>query len=216
MPTALAAEIIHTPPPPSTRIEEGFFTAAGKRDHEVSGEKSRTPLPDRAGIESGFGSRFNAAGHVTGFSVRYFRSEIGEPRKKISWKLIGAALVLCLAITGGFYWRQHHPPLVAKSTTRQSIAVLGFKNDTGNKQDDWISSILTTQLPSELAAGEKVRIVSEEDVNRAKQDLSLTEANTLASDTLTRIKKRLNADRVVLGSFSNVDNRDPSHFVRAR
>ena len=130
----------------------------------------------------------------------------GEPRKKISWKLIRAALVLCLAITGGFYWRQHHPPTVAKSTTRQSIAVLGFKNDTGNKQDDWISSILTTQLPSELAAGEKVRIVSEEDVNRAKQDLSLTEANTLASDTLTRIKKRLNADRVVLGSFSNVDN----------
>src|SRR5260221_10181219 len=68
-----------------------------------------------------------------------------ESRKKIPWKLAAAVLVLCLAIAGGLYWRQHHPRTAVKSSTRQSVAVLGFKNDTGNRQDDWISSILTSQ-----------------------------------------------------------------------
>ena len=128
-----------------------------------------------------------------------------EPRKKIPWKLAAAILFLCAAIAGGYYWRQHHPPAVVKSLTRQSVAVLGFKNETANTKDDWISSILTTQLPIELAAGEKIRIISDEDVNRAKQDLSLTNSGSLARDTLTRINRRLNSDLIVVGSYTNLD-----------
>src|SRR5262249_6930381 len=120
-----------------------------------------------------------------------------KPQRKIAWKIGIAVLALCLAVVGGLYWPRH-PSVAVRMSARQSIAVLGFKNETANKKDDWISSILTTQLPIELAAGEKVRIISDEDVDRAKKDLALTNSGSLARDTLTRINRRLNADLIVV------------------
>jgi tetratricopeptide (TPR) repeat protein/TolB-like protein len=84
---------------------------------------------------------------------------------------------------------------------RRSVAVLGFKNVSGRPEAAWISPALSEMLTTELAAGEKLRTISGENVSRAKADLSLSDTDSLANDTLQRVWKNLGSDLVVLGSY---------------
>jgi tetratricopeptide (TPR) repeat protein len=89
----------------------------------------------------------------------------------------------------------------ANSASRPSIAVLNFKNLSGQPDKTWLAAALPEMLTTELAAGEKLRTVSGEDVARTKIDLALPDADSYAPRTLARIRKNLNADYVVLGSY---------------
>jgi hypothetical protein len=59
-------------------------------------------------------------------------------------------------------------------TFRSSIAVLGFKNLSTHQHDDWLSTAISQMLSTELASGDKARIIPEEIVARAKLDLGWT------------------------------------------
>lgn len=87
---------------------------------------------------------------------------------------------------------------------RPSVAILGFKNLSGRPDTAWISTALSEMLTTELAAGEKLRAVPGETVARAKNDLSLPDAESLAPDTLARIHKNLGSDFVILGSYFDI------------
>ena len=56
-------------------------------------------------------------------------------------------------------------------------------------------------LNTELAAGEKLRTIPGEDVTHTKNDLSLSDADSLGRDSLARLRKNLGSDYVVLGSY---------------
>jgi eukaryotic-like serine/threonine-protein kinase len=61
-------------------------------------------------------------------------------------------------------------------------------------------------LATELSAGEKLRTVPVETVARTKVDLSLPDTDSLAADTLARLRKNLGSDLVVLGSYLDLGN----------
>ena len=63
---------------------------------------------------------------------------------------------------------------------RRSVAVLGFRNLPGRAEDKWLSSAFSEMLSTELAAGGTLRLVSGEDVARAKAELPLADEDTLA------------------------------------
>jgi len=84
---------------------------------------------------------------------------------------------------------------------RPSVAVFGFKNISGHPDEAWLSTGLSEMLTTELGAGEQLRTVAAENVARAKMDLSLSDVDTLAGDTLARVRKNLGADFVLLGSY---------------
>jgi eukaryotic-like serine/threonine-protein kinase len=90
---------------------------------------------------------------------------------------------------------------VEPSNRRTAVAVLGFKNLSGRDDEAWISTALTEMLDAQLSAGQKLRVVSSEDVARMKIDLSLPAADSYGRDTLQRIRTHLGADIVVLGSY---------------
>jgi eukaryotic-like serine/threonine-protein kinase len=89
----------------------------------------------------------------------------------------------------------------AGSQARPTVAVLGFKNLSNRSDTAWLSTAFSEMLSTELATGEKLRTVPGETVARAKLDLSLSEVDSLAPDTLARVRKDLGADFVVLGSY---------------
>jgi TolB-like protein len=89
----------------------------------------------------------------------------------------------------------------AQVKVRRAVAVLGFKNLSGRSDEAWLSTALSEMLTTELAAGEKLRTIPGENVARMKIDLSLTDADSYAPDTLARIRKHLGSDYVVLGSY---------------
>jgi eukaryotic-like serine/threonine-protein kinase len=84
---------------------------------------------------------------------------------------------------------------------RRSVAVLGFKNVSERQDEAWLSTALAEMLTTELAAGEQLRAIPGENVARMKINLSLPEADSFGQDTLERIRKNLNADEIVLGSY---------------
>lgn len=126
---------------------------------------------------------------------------------RVVW--FGLAIIV---LAGGFVayrsWSQRHrwtgsaPPAPLTVPARRSIAVLGFRNLPGRPEDAWLSTALAEMLNTELAAGEKLRLVPGEDVARAKQELPLADADSLSKDTLTRLRRSLGTDAVVLGSYT--------------
>jgi serine/threonine protein kinase/tetratricopeptide (TPR) repeat protein len=114
------------------------------------------------------------------------------------------ALVFVLAAAVFVVQKLHHP--VPQGTTasvpaRPSIAVLPFHNLSGRSDTEWVSTALPEMLTAELAAGERLRTFPGENVTRASTDLGLTGKQTLAPDTLSRLRKYLGSDYVVLGSY---------------
>ncbi len=85
---------------------------------------------------------------------------------------------------------------------RQSVAVLGFQNLSGDAKEGWLSTALSDWLVTELTAGEQVRTIPAESVARMKTELSLTDMGTLSPDRLKRIRKNLGTDFVVVGSYA--------------
>jgi DNA-binding winged helix-turn-helix (wHTH) protein/tetratricopeptide (TPR) repeat protein len=129
--------------------------------------------------------------------------------------LVIAAAILAVAgtwVTGTHLWKKAHAgisPTQAETSAaeksavhRRSIAVLGFRNLTGRPEEAWLSTALAEMLSTELVAGEKLRLVSGEDIARTKLDLPLADADSLSRDTLLRLRKNLDSDLVVLGSYT--------------
>jgi eukaryotic-like serine/threonine-protein kinase len=114
------------------------------------------------------------------------------------------ATVLALALFVGYRGVQHRRSVapVAVTTARRSVAVLGFRDLSGRPEDAWLSTALSEMLNTELAAGEKLRLVPGEDVARTKLDLRLPDAESLSKDTLARVHNSLGTDVVVLGSYT--------------
>ena len=128
-------------------------------------------------------------------------------------RLIAVLALATISVAGFYTWRTfHRTPLPTNPTTmstvgapapaRRSVAVLGFRNLSGRPEEGWISTALAEMLSTELEAGEKLRLVSGEDVARSKLDLPLADADSLSRDTLARLHKDLNSDLIVLGSYT--------------
>ena len=115
-----------------------------------------------------------------------------------------AVLVTCVA--GLFYLRIYHPVVFGGSAAelgpRRSVAVLGFRNLSGNTQDAWLSTALSDWLMTELSAGDQLRTIPAESVARMKIELALPDVDTLGRDSLVRIRKNLGTDYVVAGSYA--------------
>lgn len=97
--------------------------------------------------------------------------------------------------------RAQPSPVVPSGPPRLSVAVIGFTNASGNTRDVWLSTAFTEMLATELAVGEHLRMVPEEDVARAKLELSITDRDSYSGNTLTNIRKDIGCDYVVAGSY---------------
>jgi DNA-binding winged helix-turn-helix (wHTH) protein/tetratricopeptide (TPR) repeat protein len=128
-------------------------------------------------------------------------------------RLIGVLAVVAVAVAGVYAWKQFRrvppplqPPAISSTgvhlPARRSVAVLGFRNLSGRPEEGWLSTALAEMLSTELEAGEKLRLVSGEDIARTKLDLPLADADSLSGSTLARLHKDLNSDLIVLGSYT--------------
>ena len=123
--------------------------------------------------------------------------------------------MLLAAGVGGYFYRAER--LTKSETTamdptgmhstmkpRPSVAVMGFRNLSGEPDETWISTALSEMLNTELASGARLRMVPGEDISRAKLDLSLPDTEALARESLARVRAGIGADYVVLGSYAAI------------
>ena len=96
------------------------------------------------------------------------------------------------------------PPL----QMRKSVAVLGFQNLSHHADEAWLATALSEMLCTELAAGEKLRLVSGEDVANLRIAAPWPAADTLDRVTSSRLGDALNSDVLVLGSYMLIGSTD--------
>jgi|HubBroStandDraft_4_1064222.scaffolds.fasta_scaffold01714_2 DNA-binding winged helix-turn-helix (wHTH) protein/tetratricopeptide (TPR) repeat protein len=135
------------------------------------------------------------------------------PRNRAVVTLVAVLAVAATSVVGYYGWTRFHRiqprtnPAASSSSgsppaARRSIAVLGFRNLSGRPDEGWLSTALSEMLSTELEAGEKLRLVSGEDIARTKRDLPLADADSLSRETLARLHKDLDSDFIVLGSYT--------------
>ena len=93
---------------------------------------------------------------------------------------------------------------------RPTLAVMGFRNLSGDHDQDWLGTALAEMLTTELSTGSRVRIVSGEDVARVRQSLGLpggSSIDDLNEESLAQIHRVLGADLVVVGSYLSLGDR---------
>jgi DNA-binding winged helix-turn-helix (wHTH) protein/tetratricopeptide (TPR) repeat protein len=145
------------------------------------------------------------------------RTSITTQEEQSAWQqrtvMLAAALtLLTLGVVVGYSLHRARrqeksataSPLASVVKSRRAVAVLGFRDLSGRPEDAWLSTALAEMLNTELAAGEKLRLIPGEDVARAKLDLLVPDAETLSGDTLRRLRKSLGTDLVVLGSYASL------------
>jgi tetratricopeptide (TPR) repeat protein/DNA-binding winged helix-turn-helix (wHTH) protein len=127
------------------------------------------------------------------------------------WGAIALLLVLFAGAGGYVYRAQRSRPQAQEAEAvgpssaikpRPSVAVMGFRNLSRSPEKAWLSTALAEMLNTELAAGERLRMVPGEQISRAKLDLSLADTEALAKDSLARVRTDVGADYVVLGSYT--------------
>src|SRR3954447_17396863 len=125
---------------------------------------------------------------------------------------IAIACLVTLGAAGYFYQTRHRvigdegasAKVRAPNTIRMrpSVAVMGFRNLSPGSEDVWLATALSEMLNTELSAGERLRLIPGEQITRGMMDLSLADTEALGKETLSRVRSRMGADYVVLGSYT--------------
>jgi eukaryotic-like serine/threonine-protein kinase len=130
--------------------------------------------------------------------------------RRTLWLALGAILTLLVLLLGiyALYSRWQsvrggtgESPGSSSAPPRPSVAVLDLRSLNPQEQTAWLSTALPEMLISELAAGEQLRAIPEENIARLRLSFSGVNRDSLAPDTLRRIRDAFGADFVVLGSY---------------
>lgn len=150
--------------------------------------------------------RFRTAGEVV---EALGRRRVVESRRRRNrrWRVAlttGGALVGLIVLGVGIRFGGRHPGIPRSEPAvphRRSVAILSFNNASSSASDAWLSTALPEMLATELAAGEKLRIVPGEVVARLSPDLPAN-LELLDGETLARIRSTIGADIVVTGTYA--------------
>jgi len=124
------------------------------------------------------------------------------------WALAGAAIVLVI-LTGWFVrGRFASSPSSATSTSQASatpavsLAILPFRNQSGDATLDWLGSSVAETLSTDVGQSSHLRVVSSERVGEIFRDLRLSSDAPFDSATIQRLADFSNADNLAWGSYA--------------
>ncbi len=202
----LIDDILNSNPPPASRVNPDVPAALESVLHKALAHRPE--------------DRYQSARELRGDLERLSTSQLPHAAANQGIHRVAAVALLTLVIAGaaiGWYvTRGHRPPAYSATSggaanagalrpvsvnPRRSVAVFAIKNASGRPDAAWLSTALSEMLTTELAAGERIRTVPGETVSRAKVDLSLSDSDTFAQDTLRRIRDAIGTDAVVSGSY---------------
>jgi eukaryotic-like serine/threonine-protein kinase len=190
---------VGAPPPPGAAAAAGLPLAAGSQSG--SGSPSAGASPSSAELPPDVAVAAPALAAPAAHASR---------RRRL---VTGALLALILASFAVAYyrfaeWRARRSEAERRSglasaevIPRRAVAVFGFKDLSGAADTAWLSPALAEMLSTELGAGGALRIVAGEDVARVRLELGLGQPESLARDTLARVRTLLGSDALVVGSY---------------
>lgn len=195
-------------------VEEGALARCVSELRSALGDDARSPKYIQTVAGHGYRLIIEPKAVVRGTN-REEPPEDGAPFGKPRWPWIALTVVLLLGLGVAIVLprlnkvdRSRQQESLGESVIgRQAgpvVAVLGFRNLSGDEASDWLATAMPELLSNELAISDEVRVVPTQSVSRLTRDLAIPEGETLALETLRQVKSALGVDFVVLGSFLRV------------
>ena len=142
----------------------------------------------------------NRAGATLGFQPAI------EPwGRTIHWPMLtGIATVLVLAIAAYVFRGPlfSHSAKKAASGPAMSLAILPFRNASGDPSMDWLGPSLADMLSTDVGQSAHLRTVSEDRLHQVLSDLRVAPNASLEPTTLHRVAEFSSADTLVSGQYA--------------
>jgi tetratricopeptide (TPR) repeat protein/predicted Ser/Thr protein kinase/TolB-like protein len=145
-----------------------------------------------------------------GHTMRAIRPTTTKGRNWVRYAAIGGAAVIAIALVAWGLTALRSGPAEDEQAAAVaavppedivSLAVVPFRNATGNPELAWLETGLADMLRTEIGQSPSLRIASPDRVHQILRDLRITPGATLEEVTLRRIAEFANADTVVWGQF---------------
>ena len=117
------------------------------------------------------------------------------------WIMAGAAVVALATAGLVLHERFVSHGEQAASAPAVSLAILPFRNASGNPGLDWLGSSVAETLSTDVGQSSHLRIVSAERVSQILRDLRISSDTSLDSATVQRLAEFSNADNIVWGRY---------------
>jgi serine/threonine protein kinase/tetratricopeptide (TPR) repeat protein len=119
-----------------------------------------------------------------------------------------AALVLLLVVTLAYFLTRPKNPSApetkqeVQTVKARSLAILPFRNTSGDAKDDWIGSTVADMLSTDIGQSAHLHAVPTDRLHQVLSDLRVGPETTVDPDTLRRVAQFSNADVVVSGQYA--------------
>jgi eukaryotic-like serine/threonine-protein kinase len=119
---------------------------------------------------------------------------------------IGAAAAAVLVIAAGVALRGRVPILRPASSAApanvKSLAIVSFRNASGDTSLDWLGPSLADMLSTDVGQSASLRTVSPDRLHQVLTDLQIAPSTTIDPTMVAKIAEFSNADTVVWGQFA--------------
>jgi eukaryotic-like serine/threonine-protein kinase len=123
--------------------------------------------------------------------------------------LVGVAALSVLLIAVLSYFLTHPRAALQQATTPQapemrprSMAILPFRNTSGDAKDDWIGSSVADMLSTGIGQSAHLHAVSSDRLHQVLSDLRIGPETVIDPDMLRRVAQFSNADLIVSGQYA--------------
>lgn len=139
------------------------------------------------------------AGTNRGFSATVRRTVRSASRTK--WIALGAPILVAVLLAA-FFQQRLLPKKTNASAPTMSLAILPFRNASGDRSLDWLGASMADILSSEVGKSPRLRLVSSDRVGQTLRDLRIPPDASLDVPTITRLAQFSNADTIVSGQYA--------------
>jgi serine/threonine protein kinase/tetratricopeptide (TPR) repeat protein len=116
--------------------------------------------------------------------------------------VIGASFIVALAVIGVLLWRLIGSKPAGIPSGPPSLAVMYFKNNTGDENLDYLRTMLADALTSDLTQSKYVEVLTSEKLSQILGDLNQLDAKSYSADTLKRVAEQGKVNHILVGDYA--------------
>ena len=130
---------------------------------------------------------------------------VPAPVRAVPWKLVAAGTLAVAVAMGGWALSgklKSKPGSKVAAGPEVSLAILPFRNGSGDERLDWLGPSLADMLSTDVGQSAHLRTISPDRLHQVLSDLRITPGSTIDPTMVGRIAEFSNADTVVWGQYA--------------
>jgi len=132
---------------------------------------------------------------------------IAPPKPAFPWKWVGIGSLVVLMLAGGWFLKTglvrsgSSGSTAGVKTPELSLAILPFRNASGDRSLDWLGPTLADMLSTGVGQSAQMRVISPERLHQVLSDLRVTAESSVDATMISHIAESSSANTVFWGKY---------------